>query len=111
MPDLHHPRTLRDEPELASSFNVDAENHFSSHLELVISKLASIHAPPEFKVYHRVGNYSTPRRTPPPPPLGLFPVVRLLKDPMRDAQERLLRATTYRSLRDAHETLCWYMST
>lgn len=54
---------------------------------------------------------STPRRTPPPPPLGLFPAAGLLKDPMRDARERLLRAATYGSLRDAHETLCWYMST
>jgi hypothetical protein len=54
---------------------------------------------------------STLRRTPPPPPLGLFPAARLLKDPIRDARERLLRAATYRSLRDAHKTLCWYMST
>ncbi|ELR02004.1 hypothetical protein VC83_01471 [Pseudogymnoascus destructans] len=30
---------------------------------------------------------------------------------MRDARERLLRAATYGSLRDARETLCWYMST
>jgi hypothetical protein len=30
---------------------------------------------------------------------------------MQDARERLLRAATYGSLREAHETLCWYMST
>ncbi|KFY65653.1 hypothetical protein V496_02422 [Pseudogymnoascus sp. VKM F-4515 (FW-2607)] len=35
---------------------------------------------------------STPRRTPPPPPLGLFPAAGLLKDPMRDARERRMGA-------------------
>ena len=64
MPDLHHPRTLRDEPELAGSFNADAENHFSSHLEPVISKLASIHAPPEFEVYWDSEDPENPRLWP-----------------------------------------------
>jgi MFS family permease len=64
MPDLHHPRTLRDEPELAGSFNADAENHFSSHLEPVISKLASIHAPPQFEVYWDSEDPENPRLWP-----------------------------------------------
>lgn len=64
MPDLHHPRTLRDEPELAGRFNADAENHFSSHLEPVISKLATIHAPPEFEVYWDCNDPENPRLWP-----------------------------------------------
>jgi multidrug resistance protein len=51
MPNHHHTGISCDESELARSYDANAELHFSSHLEPVISKLASIDAPPEFEIY------------------------------------------------------------
>jgi multidrug resistance protein len=64
MPVLHHTGTLRDESELASSFDANAEIHFSSHLEPAISKLPSIDAPPEFEIYWESADPENPRLWP-----------------------------------------------
>jgi multidrug resistance protein len=63
MHDLRYSGTLHDESESAS-FDAGAQSHFSSHLEPVISKLASIHAPPEFEVYWDFEDPENPRLWP-----------------------------------------------
>lgn len=51
MPNLYHPGTLRNDFEQTDSHDVGTETYFASYLEPAISKLASLHAPPEFEVY------------------------------------------------------------
>lgn len=64
MVDLYYPGTLRNESDLAGTLDAAHEDHFSSHLEPVISKLASIHAPPEFEVYWDSEDPENPRLWP-----------------------------------------------
>ncbi|CAG8125037.1 unnamed protein product [Penicillium nalgiovense] len=64
MLDLCHPGTLRNESNLAGTLDEGHEDHFSSHLEPVISKLASIHAPPGFEVYWDSEDPENPRLWP-----------------------------------------------
>lgn len=64
MPDLHHPGTLRNDLEQTDSLDVGTETYFASHLEPAISRLASIHAPPEFEIYWEAQDPENPRLWP-----------------------------------------------
>lgn len=64
MPNLYHPKTLRNDSEQTDSLDVVTDTYFASHLEPAISKLASIHVPPEFEVYWDSGDPENPRLWP-----------------------------------------------
>lgn len=64
MPNLHHPGTLRNDCAPTGSLDVGTETYFASDLEPAISKLASIHAPPEFEIYWDSNDPENPRLWP-----------------------------------------------
>ncbi|KAJ0414189.1 major facilitator superfamily domain-containing protein [Aspergillus carlsbadensis] len=64
MPSRYYPGTLRNDSEQTDSLDVGTEPYFASHLEPEISKLASIHAPPEFEVYWDSDDPENPRLWP-----------------------------------------------
>lgn len=59
-----HPKGLFDEPELARSFTAGAEGFTSPNLEPAISRLPSIHNPPDFEVYWESQDVENPRLWP-----------------------------------------------